>query len=344
MGKQTMAMILRDESALYYECGYSCDNAILLKLGSEAWFFTDGRYAVEAEEALQGSELVIADDILAAAAKRLKKSGVKRCGYDPKEWDCHRFGRLDPKGKITWKARPEWSHKRRMVKRPEEIELLARAAKAGAKAFDRIARAFSEEGFGKDEYALHFLAESILRKKGKRELSFVPIVAIGPNAAKPHAHPTKRKLKKGDLLLLDAGVKVERYCSDRTRTVRAVKGFDFGTIQGFKSRRMQKVYDTVLRAHDRAIDKARSGMKARQIDALAREVIEKAGFGKYFVHSTGHGVGLDIHEMPYISRRSGTKIADGMVFTIEPGIYLPGEFGIRIEDTVVMRNGRAEVL
>jgi Xaa-Pro aminopeptidase len=336
--------IHRDESALYYECGYSCDNAIWLKLGSDAWFFTDGRYAVEAREAVRGAEVVVVQDIVAAAAKRLKKVGIKRCAYDPKEWDCARFARLDPRKKIRWSAHPDLSHKRRIVKTPEEIALLRKASRQGAKAFDRIAKAFSREGFGADERALHFLAERILRKEGRRDLSFDPIVAIGPNAAKPHARPTDRKLKKGDLLLLDAGVKYRRYCSDRTRTVRAVKGFDFGTLQGFRSKKMQKVYDTVLRAHDRAIDKARSGMRAREIDALAREVIEKAGFGPYFVHSTGHGVGLDIHEMPYIARRSKTRIEDGMVFTIEPGIYLPGEFGIRIEDTVVMDRGRAEIL
>ena len=337
-------ILLRDESALYYECGYSCDNAVYLRLGEEAWFFTDGRYAVEAREAVRGAEVVIVSDLYGAVAKRLKKSGIKRCTYDPKEWDCYALGRLDPKGKIRWKAEPGWSHRRRIIKTPEEIELLGRAARAGAKAFDKIAKAFGKKGFGEDERALHFLAERILRKEGKRELSFDPIVAIGPNAAKPHARPTRRKLKKGDLLLLDAGVKYRRYCSDRTRTVRAVKGFDFGTIQGFESRKIQRAYDTVLKAHDLAIAKARSGMEARQIDALAREVIEKAGYGKYFVHSTGHGVGLDIHEMPYISARSRTRIEDGMVFTVEPGIYLPGEFGIRIEDTVVMRDGRAEVL
>jgi len=337
-------LILRDESALYYACGYSCDNAILLQLGDEAWFFTDGRYSVEAREAVRGAEVVIASDIVAAAAKRLKKQGVKRCAYDPKEWDCHRFGHLDPKRRIHWVAKPDYSHKQRIIKTPREIALLREAARQGAKAFDKIARAFSKEGFGMDERSLHFLAERILRKEGKRELSFDPIVAIGPNAAKPHALPTNRKLKKGDLLLLDAGVKVERYCSDRTRTVRAVKGFDFGTIQGFKSKKIQKAYDTALKAHDLAIAGARSGMRAQQIDALAREVIEKAGYGKYFVHSTGHGVGLDIHEMPYISPRSRTRIEDGMVFTVEPGIYIPGAFGIRIEDTVAMLHGRAEIL
>ena len=188
------------------------------------------------------------------------------------------------------------------------------------------------------------MAESILRDFGKRDISFEPILAIGENSAKPHALPTGRELKKGDLLLFDAGVKYKRYCSDRTRTAFYNGELNFKIKQKFGTKKMQKVYDTVLKAHDRAVNKARSGMKASEIDKLARDVIEKAGFGKYFVHSTGHGVGLDIHEMPYISGRSDTVIKDGMVFTIEPGIYLEGEFGVRIEDMVVMKEGRAVVL
>jgi len=118
----------------------------------------------------------------------------------------------------------------------------------------------------------------------------------------------------------------------------------FDTHQSFKSKKIQKAYDTVLKAHDRAISKARSGMKASKIDALARDVIDKAGFGDYFVHSTGHGVGLDIHEFPFISSKSDMVIEDGMVYTIEPGIYIPDEFGIRIEDVVVMSDGKAIVI
>jgi len=159
-----------------------------------------------------------------------------------------------------------------------------------------------------------------------------------------YAMPTKKKLKKGDLLLVDAGLKYKRYCSDRTRTVEAGKDFKFDTKQTFKRKKIQKAYDTVLKAHDHAIAKARSGMKAKKVDALTRDIITKAGYGEYYVHSTGHGVGLDIHEMPYISTKSDTIIEDGMVYTIEPGIYIPDEFGIRIEDMVAMVDGKAVVL
>jgi Xaa-Pro aminopeptidase len=152
------------------------------------------------------------------------------------------------------------------------------------------------------------------------------------------------KLKQDDLILVDAGIKYKRYCSDRTCTSIFNSSCDFTREQKFKSKKQQKIYDIVLKAQEKTINKAKVGMKASQVDKLARDVIEKSGYGKYFVHSTGHGVGLDIHEYPNISSRSDVVIEENMVFTVEPGIYLKQEFGVRIEDTVVMQNGKAIIL
>ena len=339
-----MNYILKDENALYYECGYSSDHALYLKCGSDAFFITDSRYKVEAEERVRGAEVITASDLAAAARKLIKKSRIKRIHYDPKEWSVYEFGMLSSKSPIHFKKAPDLSHKKRIIKSSDELKILSEAARLGKKAFKKLGKTIHQSGFGEDEKLLTFTAKSILGDYGSYDLSFDPIVAINDNAAKPHALPTHSVLKKGDLLLVDAGLKYRRYCSDRTRTVSAGKNFRFATEQSFKNRKIQKAYDTVLKAHDRAIRKARSGMKAKEIDALARSVIEKAGYGKYFIHSTGHGVGLDIHEMPYISSRSETVIEDGMVYTVEPGIYIPGEFGIRIEDMVAMIEGRAVVL
>jgi Xaa-Pro aminopeptidase len=336
--------ILRDENAIYYECGYSSDNALFLKCGSDAYFITDSRYSVEAEEKVKGAKVVIAADLVHTARRLVKKSRVKKIIFDPKEWSVHSFGSLTERSSTVFKKMPDFSHKKRIIKSDEELKILKEAAKLGRKAFRALAKEFSKNGFGEDEFALTYMARSVLSDFGKYNLSFDPIVAVNANAAKPHALPTETKLKKGDLLLVDAGLKYRRYCSDRTRTAYAGKHFRFETEQSFKSKKIQKAYDTVLKAHDHAIAKARSGMKARKVDALTRDIIEKAGFGKFFVHSTGHGVGLDIHEMPYISSRSDTVIEDGMVYTIEPGIYIPGEFGIRIEDMVAMTEGKAVVL
>ncbi len=339
-----MNYMLKAENAIYYECGYSCDNALYLRLGKEAYFITDSRYTVDAKEHLKGTALVIERDLYGAAIRLLQKAKVKKVVFDPKEWSVDGFTRLKDALKCKFIPKPDFSHHKRMIKSDRELQLIVKAAKLGSKAFKRLAKEFNQNGFGKDEFWLTHTAKGILSDLGNYALSFDPIVAINHNAAKPHATPTKTHLHKGDLLLVDAGLKYKRYCSDRTRTVYVEKNFRFETRQSFGRKKIQKAYDAVLKAHDNAIAKARSGMKAKKVDALTREIIEKAGFGEYYVHSTGHGVGLDIHEMPYISSKSDTVVEDGMVFTIEPGIYIPDDFGIRIEDMVAMVDGKAVVL
>jgi len=339
-----MNYMLKDENAIYYECGYSCDNALYLSLGSEAFFITDSRYTIDATQHVQGAKVVIDGDLYGAAVSLLKKARVKKVVFDPKEWSVNGFERVSSQCKVKFDPQLDFSHKKRIIKNDEELKILAKAAKLGAKAFKILAKEFCKNGFGENEYTLTYRAKGVLSDLGKYELSFDPIVAVNANAAKPHAMPTSAKLAKDDLLLVDAGLKYKRYCSDRTRTVQADKDFIFDTKQSFKRKKIQKAYDTVLKAHDNAIAKARSGMKAKKVDALTRDIITKAGFGEYYVHSTGHGVGLDIHEMPYISTKSDTVIEDGMVYTIEPGIYIPDEFGIRIEDMVAMVDGKAVVL
>jgi len=336
-------IVFKNENALYYECNYSCDNAIFLKLGNDAYFITDGRYKIDAKDNIKNAKVLITNSLLDKLIELLKQNRVKKVMIDPTEWDLLSFEKLKSKVPTKFKLNPNFSHKKRVIKSEEEIKKLKKAVKIGRNSFKEISFILKNLE-GASELELNFIIESHLRDYGEREISFEPIFAINENAAKPHATPTNKRLKEGDLILFDAGVKYKRYCSDRTRTAIYNEELKFIYKQKFSSKKIQKAYDTVLKAHDRAIKKARSGMKAKQIDKIARDVIQKAGFGKYFVHSTGHGVGLDIHEMPYISSRSNTIIEDGMVYTIEPGIYIEGEFGIRIEDMVVMKNGRASIL
>jgi len=339
-----MNYIVKDENAIYYECGYSSDNALFLKLGSEAFFITDSRYTIEAQENVKDATVIIDGNLYLQANQLIKQSKIKKLIYDPKEWTLFYFALLNKDLKIKFKEIPDFSHKKRVIKSSEELLKLKKAVSLGAEAFDIFAQLIHESGFKKDENLLTFLAKSMLSKQGDYALSFDPIVAVNANAAKPHALPTDTKLRKNDLLLVDAGLKYNRYCSDRTRTVSASKDFKFDYNQQFKKKKIQKAYDLVLKAHDNAIEKARSGMKAKKIDALTRDIITNGGMGEYYVHSTGHGVGLDIHEMPYISSKSEMVVEDGMVYTIEPGIYIPGEFGIRIEDMVTMVSGKVVVL
>jgi Xaa-Pro aminopeptidase len=216
--------------------------------------------------------------------------------------------------------------------------------KLGKDGFEKFARYLQKDGSRKSEKDLHFKAIEFLSNSGQLQLSFDPIIAINKNSAKPHALPTNTVLNSNDILLVDAGVKYKRYCSDRTCTSFFDDNIDFKRTQKFKSKKMQKVYDIVLKAQQTAISKARVGDKASDIDKYARDIIEKSGYAKQFIHSTGHGVGLDIHEYPNINKTNDIIIEENMVFTVEPGIYLNDKFGVRIEDTVVMRNGKAKIL
>jgi len=339
--------MLKAQNAILYECGFSCDNVIFLKFGDEAFFVTDGRYETEAKEQIRDAEVVVANrrNMYPKVASLIKDAKVKKIVYDPKEWSVYDFENLAKEvEKVEFKKELDFSHKRRIIKSETEIELLKEAAKFGAKAFDNFATFLKTEGCGLSERRLHYEAQNILKNYGEFELSFSPIVAVSQNAAKCHALPLDRVLRDEDLILFDAGIKYGGYCSDRTRTSSFNSEINFKKDQSFSSKKIQKAYDTVLKAQERGIKEARSGKKANEIDRICREVIEKEGFGDLFIHSTGHGVGLDIHELPIISKESETTLQEGMVFTIEPGIYMPGEFGIRIEDTVVITSDGCEVI
>jgi Xaa-Pro aminopeptidase len=337
--------ILRDENAVYYECGFSCDNEIFLKLGSEAFFITDPRYTLEAKEQVKGAEVIEAErDLYAKAIEILKSSTIKALHFDPNDWSVAAFEKLSSKLDITFTPAPSFSQKKRIIKSSDEILIIKEAARLGAQAFDAFATHLNRQGLDKSEKYLFFDAIEKFQKHGEYALSFEPIVAINANAAKPHALPTDTHLQKGDLLLVDAGLKYQRYCSDRTRCAEFDGSMHFAKSQTFTNATRQKVYDTVLKAQEASIDAVRAGVKANEIDKAGRDVIDKAGFGKFFIHSTGHGVGLDIHEEPFISAKSDTQIEEDMIFTIEPGIYLPDDFGVRIEDMVRVTAQGVEIL
>lgn len=337
--------ILLNENAIYYECGFSCDNVIFIKLGKESFFITDARYTIEAKQYTQNCKVIESSNLVEEAQRVLKKSKIKKIDFDPNDFTYSLYEKLTFGLKTEFIKKENFSKLKRIIKTDEEIEFLRKASKIGKKGFKQLAKYIRKNGFEQKETFLHFKAIEKLSSFGKYDLSFDPIIAINENAAKPHALPTNKKLKLNDLLLVDAGVKYKRYCSDRTCTANVnFETFNFKREQNFKNKKYQKIYDIVLKAQLNAISKARVGMKASEVDKLTRDIIEKAGYGKYFVHSTGHGVGLDIHEFPNINSKSDVIIEDNMVFTIEPGIYLPNKFGVRIEDTVVMKNGKVEIL
>jgi Xaa-Pro aminopeptidase len=307
--------ILLDENAVYYECGFSCDNVVYLKLGSEGFFITDSRYTVEANEFAKNCNIIQSANLIKTTKELLKKNKIKKLVFDPNDFKLSFYQNLTKDLKTIFIPKINFSKLKRIIKSDEEIQILKKASKIGKNGFKELARYIQKNGFRQKENFLHFKAVEKLSLFGKYDLSFDPIVAINRNAAKPHALPTKDKLKLNDLILVDAGVKYKRYCSDRTCTsVANFEKFSFKREQKFKNKKHQKIYDIVLKAQLEAINKTRSGMKASKVDKFTRDYISKAGYGKYFVHSTGHGVGLDIHEFPSISAKSEVIIEDNMVF------------------------------
>lgn len=333
--------ILKNENAVYFECGYSCDNEIFIKFGQRGFFITDSRYAIEARAVAQNCEVIESKDIIKDARLLLRRFGIKELMFNPSDFSYFEFSQLSRDLHINFKAKNEFSKLKRQIKRSDEIEILRYAAQLGASKFDELAGAIMA---GMSEKLINFNAGNILRDGGNLGLSFDPITAINANAAKAHALPLDECIKDSDLLLVDAGVKYQRYCSDRTRTVEFRDGFSFSKEQKFTNSKQNEIYQIVKEAQNLAIKAVKPGVRACDIDAAAREFIAKSGYGDKFFHSTGHGVGLDIHEFPIISPRNSSPVEVGMVFSIEPGIYLENEFGIRIEDVVVVTNDGCEVL
>ncbi len=216
--------------------------------------------------------------------------------------------------------------KLRIIKDDEELENLRRAADIVDKVFYRI---ISSEIKGKSERDVSILIENLIKELGA-ELAFEPIVASGMNGANPHHRSSNKKIQTGDAVILDYGAKFNGYCSDITRTI----------FVGEPSAEFKKVYEIVKEAQERAYMVVKEGIMAKYVDLEARKTIENYGFGEYFIHRTGHGLGLDIHEEPYIVSSNETVLKNGMVFTIEPGIYIPNKFGIRIEDDVALIEGK----
>ena len=210
----------------------------------------------------------------------------------------------------------------RIIKNKEEIKNIQTACKLVSKIFETVK---SKIVYGMKEIDIHFLIEEEFAKH-HTVASFKTIVASGPNAANPHHISGNRKIKKNDIVLIDMGCIVNGYCSDLTRTF----------FIGKPTAQQQKIWDIVKQAHDKAMFKVKNSVKACTIDLTARNIIKDNGFEKYFIHTTGHGVGIDIHESPAVSEKSQTVLKEGMVITIEPGIYLKNKFGVRIEDTILV--------
>ncbi len=301
---------------------------------SEALLLTDGRTTEQAEKEAPHYQVERIEDRLAGVlATVLQGREVSRIAFEGNHLPFRVYEEVKsilPED-ATLVPTYDLVDLMRAVKEPGELEAIREAVELADRAFAHLLGLATP---GVTERELAWEVEAFLRRNGSEGVAFDPIVAGGPNAAMPHHVPGDRPLQAGEPVIIDWGARVRGYCSDITRTI----------VLGEADDRFKQLYGVVLAAQTRAEERIRAGMTGVKADALARTVIANAGLGDAFAHSLGHGVGLAIHERPTLRRTSEDVLEDGMVFSVEPGVYLPGWGGIRIEDLVTMRGGKPIVL
>jgi len=325
-------LVTRPENQRYLS-GFTGGEGALVITQEEALLLTDFRYFEQVAEEAPHFQLVKMDEKMPQVLKRLFKTrGIKNLGFESthvafaqyQEWKKATRG-------VQWIPTKDIVENLRMVKDAEELEKIRQAVAIADMAFDYI-RGVIKPGMTEKQIAWEL--ESYMRTHGAESIAFPFIVGSGPNGAKPHAVVQDRPIQKGEPIVLDMGARVDGYHSDLTRTI----------CLGKPDKKLQEIYDIVLRAQLAAEEQARPGMKGQEVDAIARHVIAEAGYKEHFGHGLGHGVGLAVHEGPGVGMTSTTVLAPGMVCTIEPGIYLTGWGGVRIEDMVLLTEDGIEVL
>jgi Xaa-Pro aminopeptidase len=328
-------LVSRGENRRYLS-GFTGSDGWLLISNSVACLAIDFRYVEQAKrEASDFETLHIKGNLANWLPDLVSSLNYRSIGFEADDISYSTFNQLCDvlKDKQQFKLIPTTNlvESNRAVKEPQELEYIIQAA-ALADAVLEYIRAFIHPGITEKQVAWEI--EKWLREKGSETLPFDIIVASGPNAALPHAKPSQRVINRSEPVVIDLGARVDGYCSDLTRTL----------CCGEEDETFLKIYDITLGAQLAALAAIREGMNGEQADQLSRIIIEQANYGDAFGHGLGHGVGLVAHELPRLGTHSTDVLVDGMVFTVEPGIYLPGWGGVRIEDTVVLRNGKIETL
>lgn len=317
-----------------YLTGFTGSNGLaVVGVDGARRFVTDFRYETQAEQEVAGFERVIgARDLLGSVADALP-DGEVRLGYEDGALSVRQRERLRSvlPDRVTLLPAGDLVEELRLVKAPDEVERI----RAAARLADRALEAVLADGLvGRTERDVALALEHEMRRLGAQRPSFDTIVAHGAHGALPHATPRDVPIAAGTLVVIDWGAELDGYCSDCTRTYAA----------GEPTARAREVYEIVAAAQQAGLDAVRAGVAAADADRAARDVIAAAGFGDRFGHSLGHGVGLEVHEGPRLAGRSRATLTAGHVVTVEPGIYLPGELGVRIEDLVVVGDAGCEIL
>jgi len=317
------ALVFTDLANIRYLCGFTGSDGVFALAAERSFFLTDSRYTTQARDQVRADEIREYGVKLDGLVALLKECGARRIGFESETLPYAVVERLREKGEADWAWVPlgKGVLSLRGVKGSDEIDAMLAAARLNAEAFEEVLPLIRPGAVERD---VALALEFALKKRGAEEKAFDFIVASGPRGAMPHGIASERRIGAGELVTIDFGVRYGGYHSDETVTVAV----------GEVSNELRKVYDTVLAAHDLAISRVEPGMPLREIDAAARELIAEAGYGDYFGHGLGHGVGLAVHEYPTVSPRSEEVAREGMVFTVEPGIYIPEVGGVRIEDMV----------
>jgi Xaa-Pro aminopeptidase len=325
-----------------YLCGFTGSAGFLLLTQKDSIFFSDVRYDTQAHEEVKGAKITIARKAVLMAvadviATRSKKSRNWGLGIEAEHFtvaDRKRLAVLLPKS-ARLKDSAALVERARMVKDAEELANIRAAVNLGAGLFDRTLEVL-KPGVKESEVAGEM--EFAARRAGAEAMSFSTIIASGARSALPHGRATDQAIARGGFVVCDFGVILTGYCSDQTRTVWV------GSAAGLVPEDARQAYEAVREAQQASIDAVRPGGTTGDVDEAARKVLRKAGLGKFFTHSTGHGVGLEIHEAPRVASGQTEVLKPGMVITIEPGVYFPGKWGVRIEDMVAVTATGCEVL
>ena len=304
----------------------------LLITRNENLLLTDGRYKEQAQrEAPLFRTLLYKRGMPLLVAKLFRELDIKRCGYEPGFISCQTLKRLkEAVYPRTFTDFGDLLFRMRAQKDRPETERIKEAQKVAEEVFED-AISILRPGVTEKEIAFEILKGLYLKANGP---SFPPIVASGPNSALPHAVPGKRRIRQGEPIIIDMGARLDGYCSDMTRTMFIGEPDDF----------MKEIYSVVRKAQEAAQDFIRPGVRARDADRAARDVIKRYGYEKYFCHGLGHGVGVAIHEAPALSFRNRKHLKAGMVVTVEPGIYIPGRGGVRLENMGIIREDGIEII
>lgn len=322
-------IVVSDKNRFYFMEFASTFGYLVLLKDNKSIFITDPRY-YEMAKALETDDLKVEQIANGLSAywnlnEILKMHNVVKVGFEDTELTVSQFE--DMKANLPdYELHPVGKHinTMRSVKSDEEIGYIKKAQSITDKAFLQVLDVIKP---GMTEIELRTELEYLMAKNGAEGLAFDTIIASGLNSSKPHAHPTDKKLELGDAITMDFGARYHGYCSDMTRTV----------FLGEPSDEMRNIYNVVLMAQKAGIANAYCGMSGKEFDAICREVIKANGYAEYFTHSTGHSLGIDIHETPFASMRSDNKIGHNQLITCEPGIYVPGVGGVRIEDLLVVK-------